>query len=168
MYRLELTKCTYQWVGPPFIGSGQQLIPVISSYYQQLSVVGKSGGGKWGDALLLGIGLTNMSKSWGAITAIASIAPLVTPAPTADSPEPICKLSLGLHINKGQSYLPLRERTLAPIKEYFIVQNKCRPYDYWLKIWGIQCYQRPYFYWIFDRAYRLISVRLWNFKDGGV
>ena len=46
--RLELTKCTYQQVGPPFVGSGKQLMPVISSYYQQLSAVGKSGGGKWG------------------------------------------------------------------------------------------------------------------------
>ena len=48
MYRLELTKCTYQQVGPPFICSGQQLMLVIPSYYQQLSAVGKSGGGKWG------------------------------------------------------------------------------------------------------------------------
>ena len=48
MYRLELTKYNYQQVGSPFIGSGQQLMPVISSYYQQLSAVGKSGGGKLG------------------------------------------------------------------------------------------------------------------------
>ena len=46
--RLELTKSTYQQVGPPLVASGQQLIPVISSYYQQLSAVGKSGGGKLG------------------------------------------------------------------------------------------------------------------------
>ena len=49
MYRLELTKCTYQQVGPPFIGSGQQLMPGISSYYQRLRAVGKSGSGWWGD-----------------------------------------------------------------------------------------------------------------------
>ena len=30
-------------------GSGQQLMPGISSYYQQLRAVGKSGGGWWGD-----------------------------------------------------------------------------------------------------------------------
>ena len=40
-----------------------------------------------GGALLSETGLTGMSKSWGAI---ASIAPTVTLAPTADSPEPIC------------------------------------------------------------------------------
>ena len=85
-----------------------------------------SGGGR-GDALLVEIGLTNMSKSWGAI---ASIAPPATPAPPADSPELICKLSPGLHIKKGHSYLPLTEITLAPINEYSIVRNKRRPYDY--------------------------------------
>ena len=73
-----------------------------------------SGGGR-GDALLVEIGLTNMSKSWGAI---ASIAPRAPPAPPADSPELICKLSPGLHINKGQSYLPLRERTLVQINKF--------------------------------------------------
>ena len=61
MYVLELIKYTYQQVVPSFSDS-RQLMPVIS-YYQQLSAVGKSGGGKWGDALLLEIGLTNMSKS---------------------------------------------------------------------------------------------------------
>ena len=81
-----------------------------------------SGGGR-GDAFLVEIGLINVSKSWGAI---ASIAPLATPAPPADSPELIYKLSPGLHINKGRSYLPLRERTLTPINEYAIVQNKRR------------------------------------------
>ena len=109
MYSLELTKCTYQQVGPPFLGSGQQLMPVISSYYQQLSAVGNlgvvSGGGR-GDALLVEIGLTDMSKSWGAIE---SIAPRASPAHPANSPELICKLSLGLHINKGQSYLLEKE-----------------------------------------------------------
>ena len=83
--RLELTKYTYQQVVPSFSDS-RQLMPVIS-YYQQLSAVGKSGGGKWGrkrDALLVEIGLTNMSKSVGAI---ASIVPPVTRAPPADSPE---------------------------------------------------------------------------------
>ena len=84
-------------------------------------------GEEGGDALLVEIGLTDMSKSWGSI---ASIAPRAPPAPPTDSPELICKLSPGLHINKGQSYLPLREKTLAPINEYFIVQNKRRPYDY--------------------------------------
>ena len=49
-------------------------------------------------------GLTGMSKSWGAI---ASIAPPAHPAPLADTPELIWKLSPGLYIYKGQSYLPL-------------------------------------------------------------
>ena len=47
MYVLELIKYIYQQVVPSFSGS-TQLMPVISSYYQQLSAVGKSGGGKWG------------------------------------------------------------------------------------------------------------------------
>ena len=126
--RLELTKSTYQQVGPPLVASGQQLIPVISSYYQQLSAVGNlglvSGGGR-GVALLVEIGLTDMSKSWGAIE---SIAPRASPAHPANSPELICKLSPGLHINKGQSYL--RERTLAQINKFSLVWTKRRPYDY--------------------------------------
>ena len=132
---------SYRQVGPPFIGSGQQLMPGISSYYQRLRAVGKSGGGWWGD----------MGRKcpivWDRVNWYVKIlgclsAPNNPPNPGSDSPRTF-KLSPGLHKNKGQSYLPLRERTLAPINEYVIVQNKHRPYDYWLKIWGLQPYQIP-------------------------
>ena len=133
---------------------GLSVMPGISSYYQQLRAVGKSGGSWWGD----------MGRKcpivWDRVDWYVKIlgclsAPNNPPNPGSDSPCTF-KLSPGLHKNKGQSYLPLRERTLAPINEYSIVQNKHWPYDNWLKIWGLQPYQRPYCYWNFDRGYEYI------------